>query len=86
MCSERLYRKPATEPNERFSIESGFPIPTAARDSGHRSRTSNTNGTRLVRASHQPESPTKSCGEVAMRTSGRETNMPVVEAEAQKEL
>ena len=57
----------------RCRNEFSAPIPTALRDSGQRSRTSKTKGTRFQKEIHHPESPTRSCGDVAMTTSGRET-------------
>src|SRR5882724_11440049 len=60
-------------------------MPTADRDSGHRSRTSKTNGTRLARASHHPVSPTKSWGDVAITASGQERNNPEIAAETEND-
>ena len=84
--SEFRYRNPAIRASARYIDESSFPAPTAASDSGHRSRTSKTKRDRLHRASHQPESPTSNCGELAMTTSGRAVNSPVPAAETQNEL
>jgi hypothetical protein len=62
-----------------------LPAPTAASDSGQRSRTSKTKGTRFHHASHHPESAHSNCGEVAMTTSGFLRNRPLTAAETQKD-
>src|SRR5579859_1377781 len=85
MRSDRPYKNFAMDAKVRCSKESLSPMPTAARDSGHRSRTSKTNGIRRVKLSHQPESPTRSWGEEAMITSVRGRVSPRKAAERQKD-
>ena len=45
-------------------------MPTATMEAGHRSRSSNTKGTRRSLASIQPPRAQKNCGEVAATKSG----------------
>src|ERR1700685_160529 len=85
MWSEREYKKFAMAERDRCRIEFSAPSPTAVKDSGQRSRTSNTKGTFLRRASHQPERPTRSWGEVAMMTSGWGRLMPRTAADKQND-
>ena len=83
--SAALYRNRATASSPRATGERSLPIPTAARDSGQRSRTSNTKGVRCVRLIHHPAVPTSSCGDVAMVMSGLRMKTPRRAAEAAKE-
>jgi len=54
----------------RWSKLPSLPTPTAASDSGQRSRTSKMKGTCFHHDSHHPESAHSNCGDVAMITSG----------------
>src|SRR5436853_151334 len=75
-----------SQPPPRLSVEASPPMPTAANDSGQRSRTSKMKGTRFNFATQYPATPTSNCGDVAMTTSGELRNEPVSDAEAQNEL
>ena len=78
------YMRRSSQPSRRSSQELRI-APTAAIDSGQRSRTSSTKGTRRARLTKTPAQPQKNCGEVAITRSGRRTASPASVAVAQKD-